>query len=152
MCEFIQLPEEGQKWGFLIWLLFSYCGLVCIACLSTGKVSFDSLYFGFCSPSSLFLLFIHSSLTNQTKKEKEWTRKNLSSPAFVLCFFQFLKICYCHITTVAWVYINRMEYVLLQLDTFLFIFKFILAVLGKKTSTFITGSTRAIFFRIWGKL
>nr|GLL36219.1 E3 ubiquitin-protein ligase SIS3 [Ipomoea trifida]GME13273.1 E3 ubiquitin-protein ligase SIS3-like [Ipomoea batatas] len=31
------LPEEGQKWGFLIWLLFSYCGLVCIACLSTGK-------------------------------------------------------------------------------------------------------------------
>ncbi|XP_019154467.1 PREDICTED: E3 ubiquitin-protein ligase SIS3 [Ipomoea nil] len=31
------LPEEGQKWGFLIWLLFSYCGLVCIACLSLGK-------------------------------------------------------------------------------------------------------------------
>ncbi|CAA2999897.1 RING-finger ubiquitin ligase [Olea europaea subsp. europaea] len=31
------LPEEGQKWGFLIWLLFSYCGLVCIACFSTGK-------------------------------------------------------------------------------------------------------------------
>ncbi|CAA2956587.1 E3 ubiquitin- ligase SIS3-like [Olea europaea subsp. europaea] len=30
------LPE-GQKWGFLIWLLFSYCGLICIACLSTGK-------------------------------------------------------------------------------------------------------------------
>uniref|UniRef100_A0A2P2LWS6 Uncharacterized protein MANES_14G066700 n=1 Tax=Rhizophora mucronata TaxID=61149 RepID=A0A2P2LWS6_RHIMU len=26
------LPEEGQKWGFLIWLLFSYCGLICIAC------------------------------------------------------------------------------------------------------------------------
>ncbi|KAK1435778.1 hypothetical protein QVD17_01547 [Tagetes erecta] len=25
------LPEEGQKWGFLIWLLFSYSGLVCIA-------------------------------------------------------------------------------------------------------------------------
>ncbi|KAF6175861.1 hypothetical protein GIB67_003349 [Kingdonia uniflora] len=31
------LPEEGQKWGFLIWLLFSYCGLLCIACNSTGK-------------------------------------------------------------------------------------------------------------------
>ncbi|KAM7479914.1 hypothetical protein LguiA_028127 [Lonicera macranthoides] len=31
------LPEEGQKWGFLIWLLFSYCGLVCIACMSMGK-------------------------------------------------------------------------------------------------------------------
>ncbi|MCD7468807.1 E3 ubiquitin-protein ligase sis3, partial [Datura stramonium] len=31
------LPEEGQKWGFLIWLLFSYCGLLCIACISTGK-------------------------------------------------------------------------------------------------------------------
>ncbi|KAG5618356.1 hypothetical protein H5410_018180 [Solanum commersonii] len=31
------LPEEGQKWGFLIWLLFSYCGLMCIACISTGK-------------------------------------------------------------------------------------------------------------------
>ncbi|KAM3318936.1 E3 ubiquitin-protein ligase SIS3 [Capsicum chacoense] len=31
------LPEDGQKWGFLIWLLFSYCGLVCIACISTGK-------------------------------------------------------------------------------------------------------------------
>ncbi|KAI3971418.1 hypothetical protein MKW92_029197 [Papaver armeniacum] len=31
------LPEEGQKWGFLIWLLFSYCGLVSIACMSMGK-------------------------------------------------------------------------------------------------------------------
>ncbi|GMQ10280.1 hypothetical protein CsSME_00053343 [Camellia sinensis var. sinensis] len=31
------LPEEGQKWGFLIWLLFSYCGLLCIACKSMGK-------------------------------------------------------------------------------------------------------------------
>lgn len=31
------LPEEGQKWGFLIWLLFSYCGLVCIACAGAGK-------------------------------------------------------------------------------------------------------------------
>ncbi|XP_042496453.1 E3 ubiquitin-protein ligase SIS3 [Macadamia integrifolia] len=31
------LPEEGQKWGFLIWLLFSYCGLICIACISKGK-------------------------------------------------------------------------------------------------------------------
>lgn len=31
------LPEEGQKYGFLIWLLFSYCGLICIACMSIGK-------------------------------------------------------------------------------------------------------------------
>ncbi|KAL3835190.1 hypothetical protein ACJIZ3_009926 [Penstemon smallii] len=31
------LPEEGQKWGFLIWLLFSYCGLISIACICTGK-------------------------------------------------------------------------------------------------------------------
>ncbi|GAB2251635.1 hypothetical protein Droror1_Dr00004482 [Drosera rotundifolia] len=31
------LPEEGQKWGFLIWLLFSYCGLCCIACFCVGK-------------------------------------------------------------------------------------------------------------------
>ncbi|XP_051123309.1 E3 ubiquitin-protein ligase SIS3 [Andrographis paniculata] len=31
------LPEDGQKWGFLIWLLFSYCGLVCIACICLGK-------------------------------------------------------------------------------------------------------------------
>ncbi|KAK3225095.1 hypothetical protein Dsin_004957 [Dipteronia sinensis] len=31
------LPEEGQKWGFLIWLLFSYCGLLCISCMSMGK-------------------------------------------------------------------------------------------------------------------
>uniref|UniRef100_A0A8I6WH87 Uncharacterized protein n=1 Tax=Hordeum vulgare subsp. vulgare TaxID=112509 RepID=A0A8I6WH87_HORVV len=28
------LREEGQKWGFLIWLLFSYCGLACIACMA----------------------------------------------------------------------------------------------------------------------
>jgi E3 ubiquitin-protein ligase SIS3 len=35
---FLQLPEEGQKWGFLIWLLFSYCGLIGIACISVGKV------------------------------------------------------------------------------------------------------------------
>ncbi|KAK1433809.1 hypothetical protein QVD17_10726 [Tagetes erecta] len=25
------LPEQGQKWGFLIWLLFSCCGLICLA-------------------------------------------------------------------------------------------------------------------------
>ncbi|KAM6569944.1 hypothetical protein CsatB_017929 [Cannabis sativa] len=31
------LPEQGQKWGFLIWLLFSYCALLCIACMSFGK-------------------------------------------------------------------------------------------------------------------
>lgn len=35
----LQLPKEGQKWGFLIWLLFSYCALLCIACMSMGKVS-----------------------------------------------------------------------------------------------------------------
>ncbi|KAH7284443.1 hypothetical protein KP509_34G054600 [Ceratopteris richardii] len=29
--------NEGQKWGFLVWLLLCYCGLICIACLSTGK-------------------------------------------------------------------------------------------------------------------
>ncbi|KAL7153452.1 hypothetical protein ABFS83_04G169700 [Erythranthe nasuta] len=33
------LPEEGQKWGFLIWLLFSYCGLVCISSICLGKWS-----------------------------------------------------------------------------------------------------------------
>lgn len=31
------VPEEGQKWVFLFWLLLSYCGLICIACLATGK-------------------------------------------------------------------------------------------------------------------
>ncbi|PKA63869.1 E3 ubiquitin-protein ligase SIS3 [Apostasia shenzhenica] len=31
------LPEEGQKWGFLIWLAFSYCGLICFAFMSVGK-------------------------------------------------------------------------------------------------------------------
>ncbi|XP_068306246.1 E3 ubiquitin-protein ligase SIS3-like [Pyrus communis] len=31
------LPESGQKWGFLIWLLFSYSALLCIACMSIGK-------------------------------------------------------------------------------------------------------------------
>lgn len=31
------LPEDGQKWGFLIWLLFSYCGLFCMACICLGK-------------------------------------------------------------------------------------------------------------------
>ncbi|XP_028088270.1 E3 ubiquitin-protein ligase SIS3-like isoform X1 [Camellia sinensis] len=28
------LPEEGQKWGLFICLLFSYDGLLCIACMS----------------------------------------------------------------------------------------------------------------------
>ncbi|OAE27537.1 hypothetical protein AXG93_3857s1350 [Marchantia polymorpha subsp. ruderalis] len=37
----LQLPEEGQKWGFLIWLIFSYCGLICVACISAGKVLFE---------------------------------------------------------------------------------------------------------------
>lgn len=40
-----QLPEEGQKWGFLIWLLFSYCGLVCIASICIGKVSSSFVLF-----------------------------------------------------------------------------------------------------------
>ncbi|XP_047316919.1 E3 ubiquitin-protein ligase SIS3-like [Impatiens glandulifera] len=31
------LPEEGQKWGFLIWLMFSFYGLICIACMTIGK-------------------------------------------------------------------------------------------------------------------
>ncbi|CAO2819089.1 unnamed protein product [Amaranthus hypochondriacus] len=31
------LPEEGQKWGFLIWLMFSYSGLCCIAFFCVGK-------------------------------------------------------------------------------------------------------------------
>lgn len=30
------LPEDGQKWGFLIWLLFSYCGLMCIGGICIG--------------------------------------------------------------------------------------------------------------------
>eukprot|EP00249_Psilotum_nudum_P010745 c22735_g1_i1 orf=380-1618(-) len=30
------LPE-GQAWGFLVWLLLSYGGLISVACLSTGK-------------------------------------------------------------------------------------------------------------------
>ncbi|KVH98203.1 Zinc finger, RING/FYVE/PHD-type [Cynara cardunculus var. scolymus] len=25
------LPEKNQKWGFLVWLIFSYCGLICLA-------------------------------------------------------------------------------------------------------------------------
>ncbi|OEL35322.1 E3 ubiquitin-protein ligase SIS3 [Dichanthelium oligosanthes] len=39
----LDLPEEGQKWGFLIWLLFSYCGLACIACVAVGKVLVDMI-------------------------------------------------------------------------------------------------------------
>ncbi|KAG9137194.1 hypothetical protein Leryth_012019 [Lithospermum erythrorhizon] len=31
------LPVEGQKWGFLIWLLFNYCGLVLMAFMCMGK-------------------------------------------------------------------------------------------------------------------
>ncbi|KAH9611761.1 hypothetical protein KSS87_009025 [Heliosperma pusillum] len=37
------LPEEGQKWGFLIWLLFSYSGLGCIAFFCFGKVLVDMI-------------------------------------------------------------------------------------------------------------
>ncbi|KAL0847413.1 hypothetical protein Bca101_020659 [Brassica carinata] len=32
------VSEDDQKWGFLIWLMFSYCGLLCIACICVGKV------------------------------------------------------------------------------------------------------------------
>lgn len=42
---FVQLPEEGQKWGFLIWLMFSYSGLFCIAFFCVGKVCLRFLYF-----------------------------------------------------------------------------------------------------------
>ncbi|CAI9267209.1 unnamed protein product [Lactuca saligna] len=31
------LPEKNQKWGFLVWLIFSYCGLVCLAVYSVNK-------------------------------------------------------------------------------------------------------------------
>ncbi|KAG2329676.1 hypothetical protein Bca52824_000856 [Brassica carinata] len=31
------VSEDDQKWGFLIWLMFSYCGLLCIACICVGK-------------------------------------------------------------------------------------------------------------------
>lgn len=34
----LQLPEQGQKWGFLIWLLFSCCGLICLAGWSIKSV------------------------------------------------------------------------------------------------------------------
>ncbi|XP_028058919.1 E3 ubiquitin-protein ligase SIS3-like isoform X7 [Camellia sinensis] len=37
------LPEEGQKWGFFICLLFSYCGLLCIACMSIRGVLVDMI-------------------------------------------------------------------------------------------------------------
>jgi E3 ubiquitin-protein ligase SIS3 len=41
------LPEEGQKWGFLIWLMFSYCGLLCIAFICVGKVDLYQAVFFF---------------------------------------------------------------------------------------------------------
>ncbi|KAI3737308.1 hypothetical protein L2E82_27305 [Cichorium intybus] len=31
------LPEKNQKWGFLVWLIFSYCGLSCLAVYSINK-------------------------------------------------------------------------------------------------------------------
>ncbi|GJZ05926.1 E3 ubiquitin protein ligase SIS3-like protein [Tanacetum coccineum] len=31
------LPEKNQKWGFLVWLLFSYAGLSCLALYSVHK-------------------------------------------------------------------------------------------------------------------
>lgn len=55
MFNFLQLPEEGQKWGFLIWLLFSYCGLIGIACISVGKVIIIP-----CTSISLFNFTLYS--------------------------------------------------------------------------------------------
>ncbi|KAH0864459.1 hypothetical protein HID58_081670 [Brassica napus] len=40
---YYMLPEDGQKWGFLIWLMFSYCGLLCIACICVGKIVVDMI-------------------------------------------------------------------------------------------------------------
>lgn len=71
-----QLPEDGQKWGFLIWLLFSYCGLVCIACICTGRVSFFSL-----SSTREFSFFRTSLLLD--KKEGNKIRFSL----FVICVY-----------------------------------------------------------------
>nr|XP_043635644.1 E3 ubiquitin-protein ligase SIS3-like isoform X1 [Erigeron canadensis] len=34
---FLQLPERNQKWGFLVWLIFSYCGLICLAIYLVNK-------------------------------------------------------------------------------------------------------------------
>ncbi|EPS66491.1 hypothetical protein M569_08286, partial [Genlisea aurea] len=31
------MPQDGQQWGFLIWLFFSYCGLLSMACVCIGK-------------------------------------------------------------------------------------------------------------------
>ncbi|XP_028088271.1 uncharacterized protein LOC114288855 isoform X2 [Camellia sinensis] len=38
------LPEEGQKWGLFICLLFSYDGLLCIACMSIRGVLVDMIH------------------------------------------------------------------------------------------------------------
>ena len=59
----LQLPEEGQKWGFLIWLLFSYCALLCIFSMTLGKVSislnlcFSMFYFHY---SLWFFFFVRA--------------------------------------------------------------------------------------------
>ncbi|KAI3514981.1 hypothetical protein L1887_13729 [Cichorium endivia] len=34
---YFHLPEKNQKWRFLVWLIFSYCGLVCLAVYSVNK-------------------------------------------------------------------------------------------------------------------
>lgn len=31
------MPEKNQKWGFIVWLLFSFCGLVCLAGIFVKK-------------------------------------------------------------------------------------------------------------------
>lgn len=69
----IQQPEGGQKWSFLILLLFSYCALLCIACMSLGKVS---------SLSVILLL-------TERKKKISLHRKITT---FFLCRFLFQKI------------------------------------------------------------
>jgi len=51
---YVQLSGGGQKWSFIIWLLFSYCGLLCIASLTAGKVSTSVLL---CLQKNVLFLF-----------------------------------------------------------------------------------------------
>lgn len=84
----LQLPEDGQKWGFLIWLLFSYCGLLCIACMSLGKVVVFCCYSShymfwfvvFVCKISLFCLFYFYS------SEQPINRKCLKNTILLHCF------------------------------------------------------------------
>lgn len=90
---YLQLPEVGKKWGFLIWLLFSYCGLFCIACMSLGKVSsglllpvicFYSLFL--CAKS--FCLACHVFLVS----EQPINRKFLQDTILLRCFISRLAL------------------------------------------------------------